>query len=593
MTNEIKRIAILSTKALVLVCALYANTALSQSGGPEMATAKTAKVEARGAKTMISTANPMATKAGAEMLAQGGSAVDAAIAASLVLGLVEPQSSGIGGGGFMLHYDGKSHQIATYDGRETAPGNTTPNHFMGPDGKPIGFIAAITAGRVVGTPGQVALLYHAHKLHGHLPWAKLFEPAIKLAADGFPVPNRLGTFLVSFRQYIEPFPDMRAYLYKESGEPYAIGSLLKNPAYAETLRDIAAHGPDAFYKGPRAERIVAAIAKAIDNGPMPIAERISLDDLANYKVVDRDPACSNYRTHKICTMGPPGSGGLAVLQSLGQLESFDLGKAPFDPRATHLMMEASRRAFADRELYVGDPAFVSVPVAGMLDAAYLKSRADTIDPDKVAMPKVPAGIPPGVDVQPSPGLNGEKPSTSHLSVVDANGNAVAMTQSIETVFGSRIMVDGFILNNHLTDFTFVPERDGKPVANAPGPLKRPRSTMAPTIATDKSGKLEMVLGSPGGSAIAGFVLKTIIAHYDWGMGAQASVDFPVALNRNGDTEIEADTPLVDIKPALEAMGHKVNVIKIDSGLNLIVRSKDGMLTGASDPRRDGIAIGSN
>ena len=594
MAVHFKHWAFISALTLMQFTPLPVDFAYAQSGGPEMATPKTPQTEARGAKSMIATANPMASRAGADILAQGGSAVDAAIAASLVLGLVEPQSSGIGGGGFMLHYDGKTHKIATYDGRETAPANTTPNHFMGTDGKPIGFIAAISTGRVVGTPGQVALLYHAHKIHGVLAWAKLFEPAIKLAEDGFPVPPRLGTLTSSMAKYIEPFPDTRAYLFTETGAPLAVGSTLKNPGYAQTMRDIAANGPDAFYKGPRAERMVAAVAKAIDNGPLPIAARISLDDLANYKVVERAPTCGTYRQHKICTMGPPGSGGLAVLQSLGQLETFNLAKmAPNDPRATHLMMEASRRAFADREAYVGDPSFVPVPVAGMLDPAYLRGRAATIDPAQVATQKAPPGIPPGVTAPTSPGLNGDKPSTSHLSVVDAKGNAVSMTQSIETAFGSRIMVDGFILNNHLTDFSFMPERDGRPVANAPAALKRPRSTMAPTIAMDKAGNLEMVVGSPGGGAIAGFILKSMVAHYDWGMGAQAAVDFPIALNRNGDTEVESDTMLVAMKPTLEAMGHKVNVVSMVSGLNVIIRAKDGKLTGASDPRRDGIAIGAD
>jgi gamma-glutamyltranspeptidase/glutathione hydrolase len=541
---------------------------------------------------MIATANPMATKAGASILAKGGSAVDAAIAASLVLGLVEPQSSGIGGGAFMLYYDGKTSTIRTYDGRETAPANTTPNHFMGTDGKPLGFIAAITAGRIVGTPGQVALMWHAHKLHGVLPWATLFEPAIKLARDGFPVPNRMGSQLIAFRRYLEPFPDIKSHYFINGGEPVAVGSTFRNPEYAAMLRDIADHGPDAFYRGPRAARIVASVAKAIDSGPLPTAARISLADLASYKVVERPTLCGFYRQHRICTMGPPGSGGLAVLQSLGQLETFDLPHLkPLEPQAIHLMMEASRRAFADREAYVGDPDFVAVPVDGLMSREYLTSRAAGIDPKAVGAQKVPAGLPPGITKPKSPGLNGDKPSTSHLSVVDAKGNAVSMTQSIETAWGSRIMVDGFILNNHLTDFSFVPERDGQAVANAPGPNKRPRSTMAPTIVTDVGGKLEMVVGSPGGAAIAGFVLKTVTAYVDWGMGAQAAVDLPIALNRNGDTEIEGDTPLVEIKPALEAMGHKVNVTPMISGLNVIIRAKDGSLTGASDPRREGLAIG--
>jgi len=290
-------------------------------------------------------------------------------------------------------------------------------------------------------------------------------------------------------------------------------------------------------------------------------------------------------------MGPPGSGGLAVLQSLGQLESYDLGSmTPLDPIATHLILEASRRAFADRELYVGDPAFVNVPVAGMIDRTYLQARAATIDPGKVVAQKVMAGLPPGAPSAQA-GRSGDQPSTSHISVVDAKGNAVSLTQSIETAFGARIMVDGFLLNNHLTDFSFVADRDGRPVANAPAALKRPRSTMAPMIITTPEGDLRMVVGSPGGSAIAGFVLKTVIAHLDWGMGAQDAVNFPVALTRNGDTELEKDTDMESLKPTLEAMGHKVTVVPMVSGLSAIMRGADGRLTGAADPRREGLALG--
>jgi gamma-glutamyltranspeptidase/glutathione hydrolase len=578
---------------LTLTTALgLSGAALAQANGPEMATKKAAKTETTGARTMIATANPMASQAGADMMAQGGSAVDAAIAASLVLGLVEPQSSGIGGGGFMVHYDADSHKIQTYDGRETAPSNTTPNHFMGQDGKPVKFFDAIASGRVVGTPSQVALLAYAHKKHGVLPWAKLFEPAIKLASDGFPVPYRLGMLLSAMRQYNEPFPDMKALYYTNDGGPWTQGMIAKNPAYADTLRDLAAHGADAFYRGPRAKRIVDAVAKAIDQGPMPIAARISLADLANYRVIERDPVCGNYHEHRICAMGPPASGGIAILETLGQLESFDLRRmGPMDPKAHHLILEASRRAFADRDMYVADPDKVSVPTQGLIDPAYIQTRAKTIDPAKVAMAKVPPGVPAGVKALQQPGLNGDKPGTSHLSVVDARGNAVSMTQTIETAFGSRIIVDGFLLNNQLTDFTFVPERDGAAVANAPGPGKRPRSTMTPAIVMDNKGQLEMVAGSPGGSAIAGFVLKTLIAHFDWGMGAQASVDWPIELNRNGDSELEAGTDLVSLKPQLEAMGHTIKVAPIDSGLNVIIKMPDGTLTGASDPRRDGIAVG--
>lgn len=550
-----------------------------------------AKVEAKSERFMISAANPLAVEAGYDILKAGGSAVDAAIAAQMVLNLVEPQSSGIGGGAFLVHYDAATQQVTTFDGRETAPSAATSNMFLDASGKFIGRRQAFSSGRSTGVPGLVRMLELAHEKYGSRPWSELFQSAITLSEEGFAVSRRLAAMLKASARSLGSAPDTSEYFYHQDGTPLGEGEILKNAQFAQALRLIADGGAKAFYEGPIAQAIVDRIAKAVSESSYPDYE-MSLEDLTSYTAMERDPVCGRYRQFKVCGMGPPSSGGIATLQILGMLEAFDLQElGPNNPQAIHLLAEASRRAFADRAIYLADPDQVDIPIAGLIEPHYLKSRSAGIDSQSVVAFYVQPGVPAGADVDrwaPSPSESGR--STTHLSVVDTQGNAVALTSSIETAFGSRLMVGGFLLNNQLTDFSFYPENDGKPVANAPGPGKRPRSSMSPTIIYNDDGSLRMVIGSPGGSQIIGFVVKTIIAHLDWGMGIQQAIDFPHVTNQNGITRLEKKPIMSDMAPALEAMGHKVRVGRMGSGLHGIVVTQEGIFGGA-DPRREGIALG--
>lgn len=531
---------------------------------------------------MVVAANSLATEAGLEILRKGGSAIDSAIATQLVLGLVEPQSSGIGGGAFLLHYDAGTRRTLAYDGRETAPAGATSTMFLDADGESFDFYRAVESGRAVGVPGVVAMLARAHRDYGRLPWPELFEPAIALAEKGFPVSRRLHDLLVEYAD--ETWPTAAREYFYPAGEPLPVSALLRNPAYAHILRRIAVDGSAAFYEGEVARDIVAAVA----SNPLP--GTMTENDLANYRALRKLPVCGHYRDYVICGMGPPSSGGIATLQILGLLQGFDMPDlGPTEIDAIHLFAEASKLAFADRALYVADDRFLPVPTTGLIDLSYLKDRASLIG--HCSMGEASAGMPPGALSVAIPARQQEPVGTSHFSIVDSDGNAVSMTASIETAFGSRRFVHGFLLNNQLTDFAFVPhDIAGQPVANRVEPGKRPRSSMAPTIVFDSDGDLYAVLGSPGGSRIIDYVALALIGMLDWRMSPQDAVDMPHVTNRNGSTDLESDTFFVDLAPALAERGHEIRLAPMTSGLHAILVTRDGLLGGA-DPRREGVAAG--
>jgi gamma-glutamyltranspeptidase / glutathione hydrolase len=575
---------LLSTTLFAPGAGLAQQAAPATAPAPEGATGRTVKQTGQATRHMVAAANPLATEAGREILRAGGSAVDAAIAIQLVLNLVEPQSSGIGGGAFLIHWDGKVRALTSYDGREVAPMAARPDRFLGPDGKPLGFMAAVAGGRSVGVPGTVRLLEGAHKRHGRLPWPRLFETAIRLAEDGFAISPRLNGLLTGEKTLLNDAL-ARAYFYSADGTPKPVGTVLKNPAFAATLRLLAEKGADAFYSGALAEDIVATITgHATNPGDMTLA------DLAGYTIVEREPLCGKYRAFKVCGMGPPSSGAIAVQQILGVLETRDLRRMGPGPEAAHWIAEAGRLAFADRAMYLGDPAFVNVPVAGLMDPAYIRARAGLVDPVK-SMGKARAGEPPLKKAFLHAPSDGVEYGTSHISVIDGDGNAVAMTTTIEDGFGARIMTKGgFLLNNELTDFSFTPAEDGKPVANRVEPGKRPRSSMAPTIVFDHFGRLHAVVGSPGGSLIINYVAKTLVAILDWKLDPQQAVDLANLGSRNGPTELERGSEAEPWKAALEAKGHEVRLIDMTSGIQAIVVTPEGFAGGA-DGRREGVAIG--
>ncbi len=557
-------------------------TAETARPAPEADTGASARAAVPAARHMVVAANPLAAAAGDVMLDAGGSAVDAAIAVQMVLTLVEPQSSGIGGGGFLLHFNAAGAQVTAYDGRETAPAAATPDMFLEPDGTPMEFYEAVVGGLSVGVPGVLRMLELAHREHGRLPWARLFEPAIRLAEEGFPVSPRLHALLAE-DEHLHRIPASAAYFYEADGEPVAIGTVLRNPMLAATLRTIAAEGADAFYRGPIAEDIVAAVRQAPNPG------RLTRSDLAGYGARALDAVCGPYRIHRVCGMPPPSSGGITTLQILGMLDLFELDQlAPDSAQTVHLIAEASRLAFADRGRYIADDQFVPVPIDSLLDPAYLASRAALISPSRSLGKAAPGAV--GVQSGGIAPPQLEPLSTSHVSIVDGDGNAVSFTTSIESAFGSRLMVRGFLLNNQLTDFSFTPIVDGLPVANRVEPGKRPRSSMAPLLVFEGDDDLILAIGSPGGSAIIGYVVKAVVGLVDWGFDPQIAVAWPNFVNRNGPTELEAGSPLEALGPALEALGHEVKPVPLNSGLHAIAVTPDGLLAGV-DPRREGAAIG--
>ena len=539
---------------------------------------------------MVSTANGHATKAAHDILKAGGSAVDAAIAAQLVLGLVEPQSSGIGGGAFMLHWREEDKSVDAYDGRERAPALATEKLFMTADGNRMAFKEAVVGGRAVGVPGVIALLGKAHKDHGLLPWPRLFRSAILLAEGGFKVSPRLHE-LIKRNPLLMSQESTRDYFYVEVADnksklqPLPVGHLLRNPAYAETLKLIAKDGAAAFYQGDIAKAIVETVNAHPNKG------LLSADDFKQYQAKNRKSLCRPYRTYTICGMPPPTSGGIAVHQILGALEPFQLSKfRPNSAMAAHLIAEAEKLAFADRNFYVADSDYVDVPVEGLLDKSYLRKRASLIDP-ALARDKARHGKPEHTETAnqiTSP--DHSRPSTSHFAIVDSAGNAVSMTTSVEGAFGSHLMVKGFILNNQLTDFSFVPDADGRKVANRVAGGKRPRSSMSPTLILDSDGEFYAAIGSPGGSRIIGYVAQTIIALVDWKLPMQEAIALPHIINRNGVTDLEKGTALEKIAPKLERLGHKIRIRALTSGLHGIVRTAPDILQGGADPRREGVVM---
>ncbi len=552
---------------------------------PEPPSGWTPKKLATAKKYMVAAGHPLAVEAGLAMLDKGGSAVDAAIATQLVLGLVEPQASGLGGGAFFLHFDARARRVSAIDGRETAPAAVTTSLLLKPDGKPLAFQDAVVGGRAVGVPGTPRLLEVMHARHGKLAWAALFAPAIALAEKGYPMSPRVFALLEKDKG-LKDNAQARAYFFTEAGAPKPVGTILRNPEYARTLRLLAAKGADAFYEGEVAADIVAAVAGHPTNpGAMTLA------DLSAYRVHDGEPVCGAYRAWKLCGMPPSSSGGVAVLQILGVLAGRDLSQVkPGSAEAVHLLSEAGRLAFADRNRYLGDERFVEVPVRGLVDPGYLAARAKLIAADK-SMGRAQPGVPPGARLAYADDPVDEVAGTSHIAVVDAAGNGVSMTTTIEGFFGSKQMVRGFLLNNELTDFNFNPVEDGRLTANAVAPGKRPRSSMAPFLVFDAAGaRLEQVVGSPGGSLIINYVAKTLVATLDWKMDMQSAIDLPNRGSRGGPTEIEKDTELESVSATLKAMGHDVRAIDMTSGLAGIRRTKAGW-EGGADPRREGIAKG--
>lgn len=559
---------------------------------PEVGTGRAVNTLVTGGRWMIAAAHPLATEAGAAVLAEGGHAVDAMVATQMVLNLVEPQSSGIGGGAFLVYYDAEGDRLTTFDGRETAPMAATPQLFLDESGEPLGFWDAVVGGRSVGTPGTLALMHHVHERYGTRPWPDLLDPAIVLADAGFTVTPRLAQSVAGSggaRVLSGPSEAAKAYFFPE-GTPLQAGATLTNPEFAETLRLIAEQGPGVFYDGPIGEDIVATVQGVSDAPGL-----LSVRDLRGYQVVERPPVCQPYRSLEVCGMGPPSSGGLTVGQILGLLGHVNLAElGPEHPQSWHWIAEASKLAFADRNQYMADSDFVPVPVGGLLDGAYLTTRAQAMPRTTAAAVPVAPGNPPR-DPRPrqAPDLQAEQPGTSHVSIVDAAGNAVSLTTTIESGFGSTLMVRGFLLNNELTDFSFRPEVDGLPIANRVQPGKRPRSSMAPTVALDReTGAVRVVAGSPGGSRIIGYVAKTLVALEDWGLDAQEAVDLIHVVNRNGGTDVEAGLPAsADLAAALEARGHTVQLRDLNSGLHVITIGPDGDLAGGADPRREGLVIG--
>lgn len=546
--------------------------------------AATAAADTLPRRHVIVGSHKLATDAGLEMLRKGGSAVDAAIAAQAVMGLVEPQSSGLGGGTFLVHWDAKKKRVETYDGRETAPASATPDMFM-KDGKPMGYAEAVLGGRSVGVPGTIAVLALAHKEHGRLPWAKLFDPAIALAENGFPVGPRLAAG-IDRDQGIPLVPGTAAY-FRPNGKAPKVGDMLKNPDYAATLRDIAAKGPDGFYRG----RVADAIVNAVTNAPHS-AVKFTHEDLTGYKAKKRPPVCATYRAYKLCTMGPPSS-GLTMLQTLKMMERFNVAKLePATAPPIHLMTEALRVAYADRGAYIADADFVAVPVQGLLGPKYLAARSRVLSLEKIVdRASIKPGHPAGAKVILHQLSNPDRarPGTAHISIIDDRGDALAMTTTVEGPFGSRLMAGGFILNNQLTDFTFEPMTDGRRTANAPQAFKRPMSSMTPTIIFDKQGKVFAVVGSPGGARIIPYVTKTVMGLIDWNMSMADAVALPNATGRGSPTELEQGrTPDATVE-ALRTLGHDVKVTDYGigvSGLNSIRVTKDGF-DAAADPRREG------
>ncbi|MDC1117639.1 gamma-glutamyltransferase [Alphaproteobacteria bacterium] len=532
---------------------------------------------------MVAAANPHAATAGARVLKEGGTAADAMVAVQAVLGLVEPQSSGIGGGAFLVWFDATTRKLTTLDGRETAPMAATPRLFQKANGERLKFWDAVVGGRSVGVPGTPALMEAAHKKWGQKAWSNLFLEAIDLAESGFSVSPRLAALVAADADRLGQFSDTAAYFFRDN-KPLVEGIRLTNVEYADVMRRMANEGAQVIYSGDIAQAIVDTVRGATSNPGV-----ITLEDLKTYKVKERPAVCAPFRGHKVCGMGPPSSGALTVGQILGLLNQFPVGSRG-NPQAMRLMGDASRLAFADRGRYMADSDFVPMPTKGLVSADYISERAKLLN-GSTALTEVLPGNPEYSHASLwADDVSLELPSTSHISIVDSYGNALSMTTTIENGFGSRLMTNGFLLNNELTDFSFRSHIDGVPVANRVEPGKRPRSSMSPTIVL-KDGSPNLVIGSPGGSRIIGYVVQAIVAHIDWGMDVQAAVSIPHAVNRFGTFDLEKNTSLENMVEPLKALGYRVNLRALNSGLHAISIAKDG-LAGGADPRREGIALGS-
>jgi len=575
-------------KRLLLALTLAAGPATAQEAvQPEQTFSIAPKPEATGTRHMVAAANPLAVEAGEAVLREGGTAADALVAVQLALNLVEPQSSGIGGGAFLVYWDAAAKRLTTLDGREKAPAAATPEYWLGEDGEPVGWWDAVIGGRSIGVPGTLRLLETAHDRWGVLPWAPLVRPVAEMAETGFEISPRLEASIAgATERSLGDFPAARAYFLREDGTAKPAGTTLRNPAFARTLRVVAARKSSALHDGPLAQEIVDAVKTEKNAGIL------TLEDLSGYEVIERAPVCAPYRGYEVCGMGPPSSGALTVGQILMLLGHFDMAAhAPGSGREAegrHLFAEASKRAYADRGLYMADSDFVRMPTKGLLDPAYMTLRAQDID-RAAAGGTAAAGNPPWQEAAlRAPDTDPERPGTSHIVIRDRYGNAASMTTTIETGFGSRVMVGGFLLNNELTDFSRAPEKDGAPIANRVEGGKRPRSSMAPTIVM-KDGEPVLLIGSPGGSRIIGYVAQSIVAVLDWNMPLADALALPHVVNRNGEkTDVEEGAD--GLAAGLEALGHTVTLRNLNSGLHAI-RIDGETLTGAADPRREGVALG--
>ncbi len=539
---------------------------------------------------MVAAANPLAVRAGFEAIKAGGNALDAAFSTQLVLNLVEPQSSGIGGGAFVLFWDNTKKQLFVYDGRETAPATATEDRFVKTDGTAMRRMEATVGGKSVGVPGLVRVMELAHGQHGALAWSDLFSPAIDVAADGFAISPRLHR-LLEVDSNLPAMSVAGAHYYQADRTPKPVGTILKNPAMADTLTRLANEGADIFYSGDLAEATARTVQQATRN-----PADLTLEDLSTYQARERDPLCGSYRRFTICSAPAPTSGGIGVIQTLGMLEKYDLpGMTPWSAEAVHLFVEASRLVYADRAVFIADPEFVTVPQDGLIDRVYLAERASLIDPLR-RLARAEAGNPPQketLNFRPgtyAPGQSFERPSTTHISVIDPMGNAVSMTSTIEGAFGSRLMVSGFLLNNQLTDFSYSAVADGRTVANRVEGGKRPRSSMSPVIVFDENNDIVAVSGSPGGMAIVPLVTKTLIAMLDWDMTPQDATNLPNVLMFGPTVMLERDSDLARHKESLEALGHRVRLGNFPSGVHALA-IKDGMVYGGADPRREGTVLG--
>ena len=572
---------------LVAVVSLvpYLATAKEQVQQPEKGFVRGPSEEKSAEKFMVATANPIATRVGFDILRKGGNATDAAIAIQLVLNVVEPQSSGMGGGAFALYWDSNRGRLFSYDGRETAPEQISHDYFLNSRGEPRKFWEVVPGGGSVGVPGTLALMEFMHKRHGSEQWSELFKPAMRLARDGFPISPRLAASIENAkRKKLDLFKETKKLFFNANGQGKKTGEILKNKQLYESLKLISKGGAKVFYGGEIGQEIIKSIQNSSKNPGL-----MRTSDLLNYRVKERTPVCVKYRGYDVCGMGPPSSGGITVGQILGVIENSGINRLEVSEKSMHLFIEASKLAYADRGLYIADADFLPVPTEGLLDPGYLRERFKLIgvNPMQKALPGSPKG---SKGLLRALQLQEEKGGTTHFSIVDSYGNALSLTSTIETGFGSRLMAGGFLLNNELTDFSFRPIRNGRLVANRPEGGKRPRSSMAPTIVL-KDNRPALLLGSPGGSRIISYVAQAIIAVLDQRMSPKQAVNSGHIVNRNGITEIEEGSDAIAFLERLKGLGHEIKVRNLNSGIQMILVEKDGTLRGAADPRREGSVMG--